>query len=70
MWAAGNGGSEDSCAADGYSSSIYTIAVGAATSSGVQAAYDEDCSGKMVVAFVTDHSVPRSLHIVSMIPWL
>ena len=29
MWAAGNGGGRgDSCAADGYVNSIYTIAVG------------------------------------------
>ena len=35
MWAAGNGGSFfDSCAADGYVLSIYTIPVGAADQSG------------------------------------
>ena len=55
MWAAGNGGDEgDSCAADGYASSIYTIAIGAASSNGSQASYDEDCAGKMAVAFVTN----------------
>ena len=52
MWAAGNGGEYfDSCAADGYSSSIYTISVGSADQTGQQAAYDEDCSSKMAVTF-------------------
>ena len=52
MWAAGNGGSYfDSCAADGYSSSIYTIAVGSADQNGGQAHYDEQCAAKMVTTF-------------------
>ena len=52
MWAAGNGGTYfDSCAADGYVLSIYTIPVGAADQSGNQAVYDEQCSAKMVVTF-------------------
>jgi len=52
VWAAGNGGTyHDSCAADGYTSSIYTIGVGSADQNGRQADYDEDCSGKMVVTF-------------------
>ena len=52
MWAAGNGGQYfDSCAADGYSSSIYTISAGSADQNGQQAQYDEDCSAKMVVTF-------------------
>ena len=55
MWAAGNGGDVvDSCAADGYSNSIYTIAVGAANSNGSAAYYDERCSGKMVVTLMDD----------------
>ena len=44
----------DSCAADGYVSSIYTIAIGSAASDGTQASYDEDCSGKMAVVFVNN----------------
>ena len=65
MWSAGNGGENfDSCAADGYASSIYTIAVGAATSSGSQARYDEACAGKMAVAFV-ENLDPSSPDIVS-----
>ena len=53
VWAAGNGGEAgDSCAADGYVNSIYTIAIGAANSSGFQSEYDEVCSGKFTVTFV------------------
>ncbi|KAL5493437.1 hypothetical protein EMCRGX_G014619 [Ephydatia muelleri] len=53
VWAAGNGGQQfDSCAADGYVNSIYTIPIGAASSTGEPAYYDEPCSGKMAVAFV------------------
>lgn len=52
VWAAGNGGENfDSCAADGYTSSIYTIGVGSADQAGQQAFYDEQCAGKMVVTY-------------------
>ena len=52
VWASGNGGeNHDSCAADGYVASIYTIAVGSADQNGHQAFYDEQCSGKMAVTF-------------------
>lgn len=52
MFAAGNGGLyHDSCAADGFSSSIYTISVGSADQTGRQAFYDENCPGKMAVTF-------------------
>ena len=52
VWASGNGGRNgDSCAADGYASSMYTIAVGSADANGNQAYYDENCSGKMAVTF-------------------
>ena len=55
MWAAGNGGRRgDSCAADGYASSIYTISIGSANANGTQSYYDEQCSGKMAVTFVDD----------------
>ena len=50
VWAAGNGGTYyDSCAADGYSSSIYTISVGSANQAAQAADYDEQCAAKMVV---------------------
>ena len=52
MWASGNGGNNyDSCAADGFVNSIYTIAIGSADQNGGQASYDEDCSAKMAVTF-------------------
>ena len=53
VWSAGSGGDLlDSCAADGYASSIYTIAIGAANSDGTAAYYDEMCSGKMATAII------------------
>ena len=52
VWASGNGGWYcDSCAADGYVNSIYTIAVGSADQNGYQADYDEDCTAKMAVTY-------------------
>ena len=52
IFASGNGGHNgDSCAADGYASNIYTIAVGSANQLGEQAFYDEDCSAKMAVTY-------------------
>ena len=52
VWAAGNGGRNfDSCAADGFSSSIYTISVGAADEYGREADFDEQCSSKMAVTY-------------------
>ena len=52
IFSSGNGGHYgDSCAADGYTSSIYTIAVGSANQLGEQAFYDEDCSAKMTVTY-------------------
>lgn len=52
VWASGNGGaSYDSCAADGYASSIYTIAIGSVDQQGRQANYDETCASKMAVTF-------------------
>ena len=54
MWANGNGGVYDDCAADGYVSSIYTISVGAIGIDGRPSPFDESCSAKMVVTYVTD----------------
>ena len=52
VWAVGNGRSHgDSCATDGYVSSIYTIAVGSVNQWGQRAYYDEACSAKMAVTF-------------------
>ena len=57
VWAAGNGGDRDSCAADGYVQSIYTIAIGALQSDGERATYDERCSAKIASTFVTHTDV-------------
>lgn len=66
MWAAGNGGQySDSCAADGYVNSIYTIGVGAASNDGLPAYYDEQCSAKMVVTFNHNARPDFSSHVVS-----
>ena len=54
VWANGNGRVEDDCAADGYASSIYTISVGAIGVDGYSSYVDEQCSAKMVVAYVSD----------------
>ena len=65
MWAAGNGGYyNDSCAADGYVNSIYTIAIGSAGSDGRPAYYDERCSAKLAVTFV-HNPFSSYLHVVS-----
>ena len=53
MWANGNGGENDDCAADGYASSIYTISVGSIGADGRPSSYDEKCSSKLVVTYVT-----------------
>lgn len=51
-FASGNGGANgDSCAADGYVNSIYTIAVGSADQTGKQAFYDENCTAKIAVTY-------------------
>lgn len=52
MWASGNGGlHDDSCAADGYASSIYTFCVGSATENGNFPIYGEMCSATMAVTY-------------------
>ena len=65
VFAAGNGGPQDTCAADGYVNSIYTISVGSAASNGQQSFFDEICSAKMVVAFDSD-PYQNSSHVVSV----
>jgi len=52
VWASGNGGSSfDSCAADGFTSSVNTIGVGSADQEGRAADYDKQCSAKMATTF-------------------
>lgn len=49
---------------DGYVTSIYTIAVGSVDQHGVQAPFDEDCSGKLAVA-VNHNANSRNNQVVS-----
>ena len=66
MWASGNGGGVfDSCATNGFISSIYTIGIGSAASDGLPAYYDEQCSGKMAVVFVNNPHYNVSNDVVS-----
>ncbi|CAF0847835.1 unnamed protein product [Rotaria sp. Silwood1] len=52
VWASGNGGrSADSCACDGYITSIYTIAVSSVTESGSVPWYLEECSATLAAAY-------------------
>ena len=54
MWANGNGGPGDDCAASGYQSSMYTISIGSIGADGRPSSYDEQCSAKMAVTYVTN----------------
>ncbi|XP_072433688.1 PC3-like endoprotease variant B isoform X1 [Chiloscyllium punctatum] len=50
IWASGNGGfSKDHCGADGYVNSIFTVAVGAVSSLGLNTFYSEACPAVMAV---------------------
>ena len=77
MWANGNGGEDDDCAADGFASSIYTISVGSIGVNGTPSHFDEECSAKMVVTYVTNldgySSVvykPYDINLLAFIPVL
>lgn len=50
VWAAGNGGNNDSVNADGYANSRYTIAVGATTNQGERSYYSEHGSPILINA--------------------
>lgn len=55
MWATGNGGlMDDDCNCDGYTSSIYTISIGAVSAYGLSTYYDEKCASTMAVTFTGD----------------
>lgn len=55
VWATGNGGlADDDCNADGYTSSIYTISIGAVSRYGLSTYYDEQCSSTMAVTYTGD----------------
>ncbi|XP_013794730.1 neuroendocrine convertase 1-like [Limulus polyphemus] len=53
VWAVGNGGKKfDNCNADGYASSIFTIATGALTDEGLSAYYSETCASVLASTYV------------------
>ena len=55
VWATGNGGLvDDDCNCDGYTSSIYTISIGAVSAYGLSTYYDEKCASTMAVMFTGD----------------
>ena len=68
VWANGNGGEDDDCAADGYASSIYTISVGAIGVDGSKSPFDERCSSKFVVTYVTDDIEDPAIVSVTISP--
>ena len=54
MFSSGNGGrNDDDCSANGFCTNIHTISIGSAAVDGTQAFYDENCSCKMAVNFVS-----------------
>ena len=65
VFSSGNGGQfDDDCSHNGFCTNINTIAIGSASVGGGQAFYDEKCSCKMAVNFVSGTS---SLSVVSLI---
>ena len=52
MWATGNGGmTDDDCNCDGYTTSIYTISIGAISDHGLSTYYTENCASTLAVTF-------------------
>ena len=49
VWASGNGGLKDDCAADGYVSNIRTISIGAINDQGLSTYFMESCPSTMAV---------------------
>lgn len=52
VWASGNGGShKDSCSADGYTTSIYTLSISSATYDNKQPWYLEECPSTIATTY-------------------
>ena len=52
VWATGNGGlTDDDCNCDGYTTSVYTISIGAISDHGLSTYYTESCSSTLAVTF-------------------
>lgn len=55
VWATGNGGLVgDDCDCDGYTTSIYTLSIGAISDHGLSTYYDEKCASTIAVVFTAD----------------
>ena len=67
MWASGDGGEDDDCAADGYVSSIYTI--GAVGMNGLKSPFHECCPAKMVTTYVTNDRGCPAIVSVKICHW-
>nr|CUU98671.1 hypothetical transcript [Hymenolepis microstoma] len=58
VWASGNGGRRgDSCAADGYVSSIYTLAVSSVTEDNKKPWYLEKCAAVLVSTYSSESGI-------------
>ncbi|XP_020905115.2 PC3-like endoprotease variant B [Exaiptasia diaphana] len=52
VWATGNGGlTDDDCNCDGYTTSIYTVSIGAISDHGLSTYYTETCASTIAVTF-------------------
>ncbi|XP_053311821.1 proprotein convertase subtilisin/kexin type 4-like [Spea bombifrons] len=51
VWASGNGGRDDNCNSDGFSNSIYTVAVGGVSKHGTVPVYSEACACKLTSTY-------------------
>ncbi|VDN40754.1 unnamed protein product [Dibothriocephalus latus] len=62
VWASGNGGRRgDSCAADGYASSIYTLSVSSVSEHDTKPWYLEKCASTMVSTYSSGGPMERGI---------
>ncbi|XP_022108498.1 neuroendocrine convertase 1-like [Acanthaster planci] len=65
-WASGNGGSEDNCNCDAYSSSIYTIATSSVSETGQKTFYGETCSSILTTSYSSGSGKARGVVSASL----
>uniref|UniRef100_A0A7I5E6G8 P/Homo B domain-containing protein n=1 Tax=Haemonchus contortus TaxID=6289 RepID=A0A7I5E6G8_HAECO len=62
VWASGNGGlKEDSCSADGYITSIYTLAISSATYNNLSPWYLEECPSSIATTYSSSYSTEPAI---------
>jgi proprotein convertase subtilisin/kexin type 5 len=67
IFANGNGGrSQDNCNCDGYSNSIYTIAIGAISEKGISPWYSEQCAATVTVTYSSGTPADRAISTVDL----